>query len=95
MMPAICFVLLLLMPLTARAGGKAGVGSGLPYGTPLFGASGLELDLGNHLAALGGIGVGNYDARWRSPQGVPLVSPDAQPRARLCRRPMCEETVNA
>ena len=43
MMRALCLALLLLMPATARAGGKAGVGSGLPYGTPLFGA-GLEID---------------------------------------------------
>jgi len=83
MMPAICFVLLvLLVPVTARAGGKAGVGSGLPYGTPLFGA-GLELDLGNHLAALGGIGVGNYDAPWAFGVRLSLNRPQSRWRPHL------------
>ena len=39
--------------------GRVGVGSGLPYGTPLVGV-GIEIDLGKYVAALGGIGVGNY-----------------------------------
>lgn len=77
MMRALGLVLLLLLPLSARAGGKAGVGSGLLYGTPLFGA-GLELDLGSHLAALGGIGAGNYDAPWAIGVRLSLKRPQSR-----------------
>jgi len=51
-----------------------GVGWGLPYGTPLFGA-GLELDLGRYVSALGGIGVGNYEAPWAFGLRVSLAPP--------------------
>jgi hypothetical protein len=64
MMRGLCLVLLLLTPSTARAGGKAGVGSGLPYGTPLFGA-GLDIGRPGGFVLTYGIGFGdvNLEAR--------------------------------
>ena len=67
--------LLLFAPTLAFAGGKAGFGSGLPYGTPLLGA-GVELDLGNYVTALGGVGVGNYDAPWSYGARLSFTPPD-------------------
>ena len=79
---AVCLALLLSVPAVATAGGKVGVGTGLPYGTPLFGA-GLELDLGKYVSALGGIGVGNYEAPWAFGLRVNLAPPQKRWRPHL------------
>jgi hypothetical protein len=69
-----CVFLFCLVPSESWAIGKVGVGSGLPYGTPLLGV-GLELDLGKFVAALGGIGVGNYEAPWAVGVRLSLARP--------------------
>jgi len=56
-------LLTVLLPTAAFAGGKAGFGLGLPYGTPLLGL-GAELDLGKYVSVLGGVGVGSYRSPW-------------------------------
>jgi hypothetical protein len=52
-------LLLVLLGVTkaseAQAHFRAGIGTGLPYGSPFPGA-GLELELGHHLGLLGGMG---------------------------------------
>lgn len=75
-------VLLFLVPSVSLAGGKGGVGSGLPYGTPLLGL-GLELDMGKHVAALGGIGVGHYQAPWALGLRVSLARPEKRWRPHI------------
>jgi hypothetical protein len=70
----VCSVLV-LAPTLASAGGKAGVGSGIPYGTPIFGA-GLELDLGKYVGLLGGVGVGTYDSPWSYGARVSFAPPE-------------------
>ena len=77
-----CLILLFCAPTVSLAGGKAGVGWGLPYGTPLFGA-GLEVDLGNYASALGGIGVGNYEAPWAFGLRVSLAPPQKRWRPHI------------
>lgn len=72
---ALLWVALLgFVPSEAWALGKAGIGSGLPYGTPLLGF-GIEVDLGDHVAALGGVGVGNYEAPWAVGARLSLKGP--------------------
>lgn len=65
-------LLLLVLPSVARAGGKASVGSGVPYGTPLVGF-GLELDLGPYVSVLGGVGAGTYRSPWSVGARVKLL----------------------
>jgi hypothetical protein len=43
-------------PCTAGPRFKPGFGSGLQYGSPIFGG-GLEVEVGDHLGVLGGVGV--------------------------------------
>lgn len=78
----LCIALFCLAPSPAWALGKAGVGSGLPYGTPLLGF-GIELDLGDHVSALGGVGVGNYEAPWAVGARLSLKGPGAKWRPHL------------
>jgi hypothetical protein len=78
----VCLTLLFCAPTVSLAGVKAGVGWGLPYGTPLFGA-GLELDLGRYVSALGGIGVGNYEAPWAFGLRVSLAPPQKRWRPHI------------
>jgi hypothetical protein len=66
------WALLSALPADAWALGKVGNGSGLPYGTPLVGL-GVELDLGPYVAALGGVGVGNYETPWAAGLRVSLA----------------------
>lgn len=75
-------LMLLLLPSVALAGGKGGVGSGLPYGTPLLGA-GLELDLGKYLSVLGGVGVGTYRSPWAYGARISFAPPDKKWRPHL------------
>src|SRR5258706_2211774 len=77
-----CVVLFCLVPSPSWAIGKVGVGSGLPYGTPLLGV-GLELDLGKYFAALGGLGVGNYKAPWAFGVRLSLAGPEKKWRPHL------------
>jgi len=77
-----CLLLVSLVPSEARAFGKIGFGSGLPYGTPLLGV-GLELHLGRPVAALGGIGVGHYDAPWAAGIRISPTRPGARWRPHL------------
>lgn len=78
----IACVMVLLLPSAALAGGKAGVGSGLPYGTPLLGA-GVELDLGKYLSVLGGVGVGTYRSPWAYGARLSFAPPDKKWRPHL------------
>jgi len=78
----LCIALFCLAPSPAWALGKAGIGSGLPYGTPLFGF-GVEFDLGDHVSALGGVGVGNYEAPWAVGGRLSLKGPAAKWRPHL------------
>ena len=65
-------LLLVVLPCVARAGGKAGIGSGVPYGTPLVGF-GLEVDLGKYVSLLGGVGAGTYRSPWSVGARVKLL----------------------
>lgn len=79
---AVCAALLSIAPSTSWAVGKIGVGSGVPYGTPLLGI-GLELDLGRYVGVLGGVGVGNYEAPWAVGLRLSLAGPEKKWRPHL------------
>jgi hypothetical protein len=68
-------LLLALAPSVSWAGGKVGVGMGVPYGTPLLGL-GVELDLGPYAAVLGGVGVGHYHQPWSGGLRIRFAGPE-------------------
>jgi hypothetical protein len=56
---------LLCLPTTSAGGPrfKAGIGTGLPYGSP-FPGGGLEVELGEHIGLLGGVGFIGAEKPW-------------------------------
>lgn len=58
------FVLSANVTRAADFGGKAGFGTGLAYGSIPFPGVGVELELGEHISVLGGIGVLHGSLPW-------------------------------
>ena len=70
-------VLLSTVDATAEFHAKAGFGSGLAYGSPILGA-GVELELSDHVSALGGIGVLTSESPWAFGARVYVQGPSSR-----------------